>query len=255
MIPAIPLERLTADCVSRHGVVRLEAGKRLSAEELVDIAGRLGKPEAFGLTKYRPAGFPPEATLIDTHGDGVTAAPRGFGEGWHQDSTFLENPPEFTLLHALDIPSRGGDTAFADTRPALAEISAADREALSNVRLEHSVRDSYRISASDSGRRIEQVLAGLPSARHPAVLRHPRVGDTLLISPLYTKDGLDLETRPVFERALKAVVRGRIVHSWTAGETLIWDNRVVLHAAAAYLGDERRRLIRTVARDVEAAAS
>jgi taurine dioxygenase len=254
VIAAITLDQLTADCVSRHGVVRLDAGRRLSAEELVDIAGRVGKPKAFSLAKYRPSAFPPEATLIDTHGDGATAAPRGFGEGWHQDSTFLAAPPEFTVLHALDVPRSGGDTSFADTRPALKELSEEDRAALANLRLEHSLRASYRVSASDVGRRLEDVLAGLAKTLHPAISRHPRGGETLLLSPLYTKDSLVPEVRPLFARALKAVVKNRVVHSWSAGEILIWDNRVVLHAASAYLGEERRRLIRTVAHDVAAAS-
>jgi taurine dioxygenase len=255
MITTIALEELTADSVARHGVVRLDAGRKLSAGELVDVARRVGKPKAFGLAKYRPDGFPPEATLIDTHGDGMTAAPRGFGEGWHQDSTFLAAPPEFTVLHAWDVPDCGGDTLFADTRPALSELSAGDVEALEELRLEHCVRGTYRIAPSDAGRRLEEVRASLPAAGHPAVLRHPRGGTTLLLSPLYTNDSLPPEDRPLFERALAAVVRGQAAHRWRAGEILVWDNRVVLHAATPYVGEQRRRLVRIVVDDAAGAAS
>ena len=255
MIATIALEQLTPESVSRHGVVRIEAGKLLSAEELVEITGRVGKPKAFGLAKYRPDGFPAEATLIDTHGDGMTAAPRGFGEGWHQDSTFLANPPEFTVLHALDVPRCGGDTLFADTRPALPELLESDLEALKKLSLEHSVHGSYRIALSDVGRRLDEIRENLPVTRHPMMFQHPRVGATLLLSPLYTKDSLDPQIRPLFDRVLQAVIKGQIVHRWTAGEILIWDNRVVLHAATPYLGEERRRLIRTVAHDLHEAVS
>ena len=89
----------------------------------------------------------------------------------------------------------------------------------------------------------------MPSTRHAAVFQHPRGGETLLLSPLYTSAELSVEIRPLFDRALEEVVRGAVVHRWTSGEILAWDNRVVLHAASAYHGEERRRLIRTVVRD------
>jgi taurine dioxygenase len=250
MVHRIPLAQLHPSCVAHHGVVCIDGGAPLSPTEFLDVARLLGRPEAFGLPKYRPDGFPPEVTLIDTHGDGMAAAPRGFGEGWHQDSTYLPKPPEFTVLHALDVPPSGGETLFADTRPALAAISSDDRGALKVLTLEHAVRGSYRISERDVGRSVQDLLSGLPKALHPVVFRHPRVRETLLLSPLYTLDGLKPEVRPLFHRVLREVLKGQIAHRWRAGQLLAWDNRVVLHAASPYHGEERRRLIRTVVRDV-----
>ncbi len=249
MIETIKLGELSPDVVSLWGVVRIALGEKLSPEGLLEVASKLGKPEGFVLPKYRPAGFPPEVTLIDTHGDGVSAAPRGFGQGWHQDSTYLADPPQFTVLHSLEVPSSGGDTMFADTRPALRALSEDDREALKNTSLEHSVRDSYRISAKDAGRSLDELRRSLPSASHPAVFSHPRGGTSLWLSPLYTQGGLDERSRPLFERAMKEVVKTRTNYSWRAGEILVWDNRVVLHAASSYAGDQRRLMMRTMARD------
>lgn len=255
MIAEVSLEQFTPENVTRGGVVRLTVGRKLSPEEFLAVASRLGAPEPFGLPKYRPDGFPPEVTLIDTHGDGVTAAPRGFGEGWHQDSTFLSAPPEYTVLHALDVPVSGGDTSFADTRPALLSLPAEERVALRGLDLEHSVLGTYRITPKDAGKTLGELSRGLPRTRHPAVFPHPRGGETLLLSPLYTSAELSAEIRPLFDRALEEVVRGAVVHRWTSGEILAWDNRVVLHAASAYRGEERRRLIRTVVRDAARGAS
>lgn len=249
MIASLTVRELTPEAVARHGVVRVAAGRRLSPAELVALAARVGRPKAFSLAKYRPAEFPPEVTLLDSHGDGVTAAPRGFGEGWHQDSTFLSAPPEYTVLHAWDVPEAGGETAFADTRPALAALTADERASLGRMKVRHALRSSYRVSAADVGRRLQDVLAGLSSAEHPALAAHPRGGDALLLSPLYAKDGVAPEDRPLYGRVLREVVRSRFAHRWSAGDVLIWDNRVVLHAAAAYKGDARRRLIRVVAHD------
>jgi taurine dioxygenase len=249
-ITRIPLEEITPTTVSNHGVICVDLGRQLSPDELVGIAKRLGRPQAFALQKYRPAHFPSEVTLIDNRGDGTTAAPRGFGEGWHQDSTYLPQPPEFTVLHSVEVPDSGGDTLFADTRPALQSLSAVELAQLSEMKLEHALRSTYRISPFDVGKSLADVVAGLPRTCHPVVTRHPRVGLTLCISPLYAAEQVETGMRDLFDRLVCEVVNGQVAHQWKAGELVVWDNRVVLHAATAYLGDERRCLMRSVVYDV-----
>ena len=38
-----------------------------------------------------------------------------FGGNWHSDTTYLRQPPLATLLYALETPTHGGDTLFANT--------------------------------------------------------------------------------------------------------------------------------------------
>ena len=249
MIPILELEQLSAQKISDYGVVHVKLSHYLTPDTFLAIASRLGKPVPFGLKKYCPEGFPPEVTLIDTLGDGMTAAPRGFGEGWHQDSSFLPDPPAFTVLHAYDIPSRGGDTLFADTRKALATLCPSDIQELRTTTFEHSVHSSYRITSQDVGLPLEEVRSRLPKTHHPAIMAHPRGGSTLWISPLYVQTNLQPQTKPLFDRVLAEILKHQIVHQWSAYDLILWDNRVVLHAASAYNGSERRRLIRTVVED------
>lgn len=250
MIATIKLEELNPKTVSTHGVVRMDIGRVLSPEELVEIATGLGKPQAFNLRKYRPADFPPEVTLIDTHGTGMNAAPRGFGEGWHQDSTYTSNPPEFTVLHSVQVPESGGETLFADTRPAVLELSELELTQLSELTLVHALGSTYRISQTDAGKTLDELVSGLPKARHPLVRQYPHAGTTLYLSPLYTKDTLDPSTRALFDRLLSKVLKGQLAHKWKTGELVVWDNRVVLHAASPYLGEARRCMLRVVVHDV-----
>ena len=45
--------------------------------------------------------------------------PRLVGEGnWHVDHTNLDRPPKYTMLYAKKLPSKGGDTGFANMQKA-----------------------------------------------------------------------------------------------------------------------------------------
>src|SRR3989442_6872545 len=51
-----------------------------------------------------------------------------FGGNWHSDTTYLEQPPLATLLHAVETPRTGGDTLFASTRAASDALSYGMRK-------------------------------------------------------------------------------------------------------------------------------
>lgn len=250
MIHRIELDELCAEVVSNFGVVCIELDVPLSVDEFVQVSNKLGSVVPFELSKYRPNGYPVEATLIDNFGDGQTAAPRSFGEGWHQDSSFMQNAPAYTLLHAIDIPSDGGETLFSDTRLGWSRLSDSQRSELRGYTLLHAVRDSYQLTRRDVGKSLGELLHSLPKASHSLVHQHSRVGETLFLSPLYVESHLTQEHRAGYSVALKEVLSDQLSHHWKPGQILAWDNRVVLHCASGYAGTQRRRLIRTMVQDV-----
>ncbi|XZE56632.1 hypothetical protein SH139x_002755 [Planctomycetaceae bacterium SH139] len=78
---SITVNQLSAATVSRFGVVHVQTNGLTTPERLIQIAKRIGKPVPFGLGKYQAKSLPREVTVLDNHGDGVSAAPRSFGEG------------------------------------------------------------------------------------------------------------------------------------------------------------------------------
>lgn len=234
--------------ISTNGVVCFRFAADLRPEEFVQICSSLGSVHVFALGKYTPAGFPPEVTLLDSSGfkSGHRAAPASFGEGWHQDSTFMEYAPTLTALFALQVPGIGGDTLFADTRRVVDDMTPEEIEQANSIVLEHSVRDSYRFAEQDIGKTWTELSAQLPAHRHKLLHQHARGFKTLLLSPLYTEGTLSSEYKVLYHELLSRVLAQKFQHRWQKGDLLVWDNRVVLHSSSGYRGEEPRKMMRVV---------
>ena len=66
---------------------------------------------------------------------------RLFGIGnrlWHSDSSFKAIPAMYSLLHARRIPSKGGNTEFADMRTAYDALDDETKAEVENLVCEHS---------------------------------------------------------------------------------------------------------------------
>jgi alpha-ketoglutarate-dependent taurine dioxygenase len=179
-----------------------------------------------------------------------------FAETWHSDWSFLERPPQGTVLYGNVVPPIGGDTLFAnqylawEALPRALKAPLRDRQAIHSARRGYSREGMY--GERDKGRSmaIRYSDSALATQVHPIARVHPETGRTaLFVSMGYTigieglpedeATGLLLElfthqTRPEF------VYR----HRWTQGMLLLWDNRCVLHAATGGYRGHRRLLHR-----------
>ncbi len=101
-----------------------------------------------------------------------------FGGVWHSDTTYLAQPPMGSILYALEVPPRGGDTMFANMYMAYERLSPRLRELLCGLR---GVSSSAK---ADVTRTREDRIASSPGqdagkvfeAIHPAVRTHPETG-------------------------------------------------------------------------------
>ena len=70
----------------------------------------------------------------DVHGTGKRVIN---GTTWHTDHSFTAMPPKATMLHAIELPARGGDTSFCNLRAAYDALPAATRERIDGLEAVH----------------------------------------------------------------------------------------------------------------------
>jgi taurine dioxygenase len=158
------------------------------------------------------------------------------GEGWHTDHSNDSRPPMATVLHAVKLPSRGGDTQFANMAAAYEALPSATRERLAPLiaihvyQSSHSARKLMGLSEANRERVPNAVL-------HPLVRTHPDSGrKSIYINPIRIEGivGLDhREALPLLDELLGHATDQRFQyrHAWQPGDLVIWDNSCLLHKA------------------------
>ncbi len=227
--------------------------QELTPEQHVALTGRLGG--VLRLPFIAPLAEHPEiiAVLKEAQERDIST----FGGTWHSDFTFLEAPPSYTLLYALEVPPDGGDTIWADMEFAYATLSDGMKALLHGLRAIHSGRPhgtrgpppGQRVSTSVRMARNEP--AADAEVAHPVVRRHPETGaSALFVNPVYVsrfEDMTEAESRPLLDilqaQATRAEMTCRL--SWRPGTLAIWDNRCTQHLAVNDYDGHRRLLHRT----------
>ncbi|GFG51219.1 taurine catabolism dioxygenase TauD [Mycolicibacterium agri] len=171
---------------------------------------------------------------------------------WHIDGcTPIEDtfPQKATVLTAMRVADSGGETEFASSYAAYDALSADEKDRYGALRVVHSLEASQRrVTAHPS----PEVLAKWRSRRthdHPLVWTHRSGRKSLVLgaSADYVV-GMDHESgRALLDDLLEhATAPERVYsHTWSVGDTVIWDNRGVLHRAAPYDPSSARELLRT----------
>ncbi len=162
---------------------------------------------------------------------------------WHSDSSFREVPSFVSILHAYEVPREGGATEFASMRAGFARLAGDLRETIEPLRVIHD----YVFSRSQVAPVNPNHAASLPPVMHRLVRENPAnglknyyVGSHARSIPGWS--GID--SRHLLDDLLQRATRPQDIygHRWRAGDTVIWDNRCMLHRGAGYdAGRWRRR--------------
>src|ERR1700688_1672938 len=115
--------------------------------------------------------------------DGQAIGAFGDGEFWfHIDSGYTPRPYKYTFLHALELPSTGGNTLFANMYQAYEAVPSALKEKLKGKKALHIHEYNRSKQANSSGD-----ISGIPHHAHPIFVTHPDTGrKTLFVDRLMT---------------------------------------------------------------------
>lgn len=239
-----------------HTVV-LFRGQKLEQPDLVRATSQFGACGEYD----RPAEFHtsgqkkvlPQIMLITNireNGEPIGSLPDG--EMWfHHDTIHREVPTKATLLYALEVPTYGGNTAFANLFAAYEALPADLKEGLEG-------RKAYNAFLYGSNKKGDpHATKAVSYAIHPAIRRHEDSGrKAIYVDRLMTHhlvDEPESKSQDILERVFDFIERDEFVyeHVWRKGDVVMWDNRSSIHARRDFPGDQVRLMWRTtIAGDV-----
>ncbi|HLG45217.1 MAG TPA: TauD/TfdA family dioxygenase [Reyranella sp.] len=234
----------------RHHVLAIR-GQTLSPAQLVQAVSLFGEIFLQHNTRFALPECPQIHYLSnqDSFPDSKRYIP---GEGWHTDHSNDTRPPKATVLHAVKLPSTGGDTQFANMAAAYDALDAATQARIASLigihvyQSSHSARKLMGLSEANKERVPNAVL-------HPVVRTHPESGiKSIYINPIRIEGILGLdhkEALPLLVELLEHATQERFQyrHAWQPGDLVIWDNRCLLHKANGdYDMNETRYLYRVM---------
>jgi alpha-ketoglutarate-dependent taurine dioxygenase len=250
-------DRLAADDLLAEAVlealedngVLVFPGLRLEPKAQVAFCRRLGEVDTSADGHHPVSGIYP--VTLDKSKNASAGYLRATFD-WHIDGCTPvgeECPQKATVLTAVAVAERGGETEFASSYAAYDALSEDEIDRFAALRVVHSLEASQRRVTPDPSPELLARWRSRRTSEHPLVWTH-RTGRRSLVlgaSADYVV-GMDLdEGRALLAELLdRATQPDRVYrHTWSVGDTVIWDNRGVLHRAAPYDPDSPREMLRT----------
>ncbi len=203
----------------------------LTPEAYMTFAERFGTPVEYPMIKGIE-GYPYIIEIVKEAEQTVN-----FGGIWHADTTYLETPAMGAMLHAIEVPPKGGDTMWANQYMAYETLSEPLRRFLDGMTV---VNSSAKADVSKTREdMIHQEGGNAPRpefiSEHPAVRTHPETGRrSLYVNVAHTshfKGMTEEESAPILNYLFQHQVRPEFTcrFRWRKGSLAFWDNRCSQH--------------------------
>jgi len=166
--------------------------------------------------------------------------------GWHTDDSYFQVPAKITLLQALAVPERGGETRFANAEAAYRDLPAGTKARLVGLSAVHRYATA-RAAVAPPGLTAEEV-AETADAVHPLVRTHDETGrKAIYLNANRTDHVVGLppdESDRLLNRLNAHMTRPEYQyhHAWRVGDILVWDNRSLIHSVDMDFPVGQRRL-------------
>ena len=251
------------EIIDQHAVA-IFRDQSLINEQLIFFAERFGKLET-PLPFDQYGGVHKDITMLANVGENgniISAKNKHsiYMKGnllWHSDSSYKSVPSKYSLLSAIEVPSEGGETEFADARACYDHWAGPFGETvkteLEDLICEHSIIYSRSIISGNIF--TDQEKKSFAPVRQPLVRSHPRTNRKIYYVGSHCSHIVDwpIEKGRALVRELSGFcTRPEHIysHKWRKGDLVIWDNRSVLHRGRTYDSNTRRVMHRaTIAGD------
>ena len=207
------------------------------------FAARLGRSGADAGAGSRP--------LIELNSSDGYAA-----DIWHTDQTYMQSPPDMTMLRSVVSPVAGGDTLWANTAVAYRELPDPLRALADNLwGIHNNIFDYAQVFGKDVDSKDEKWLKThrptVVEAEHPVVRIHPETGERTLLVGFYLQRFAGLsgsDSRHVMSVLQDHITRpeNTVRWRWQVGDIVIWDNRSTQHRAITDFGSQLRVMKRAI---------
>ena len=237
-----------------ENLVLLFRGQKLDDDDLIGFSRR------FGALDWAPVqetgrrfveGKPEIYVVSNVTENGVPIGSLGSGEAvWHTDMSYIPDPPKASMLYALEIPPKGGDTGFVNMYRAYEGLPESLKRKIESLKLKH---DGTYNSGGYLRQGVEAVDDPVNSvgAVHPLVCRHPESGRRALYLGRRRNAyiaGMPLqESESLLDEIWSDATRDELTwyNQWRVGDLVMWDNRCTMHRRDPFDAGDRRIMHRT----------
>tara|TARA_Y100001936_G_scaffold241154_1_gene276572 strand:- start:15797 stop:16636 length:840 start_codon:yes stop_codon:yes gene_type:complete len=231
-------------------IVLLFRDQDIDADQQINFAKQFGDVGVRSRpAERRPEGADYNASVMlvsNVKKDGKYIGSLPDGEMWfHHDMCYDKAPHKGTFLYAMELPSTGGNTLFANMYTAYDNLSdelkirVAGKHALQIY--DFATRETVDISDDISKYKHEV---------QPVTIAHPVTGRrALYVNPLITAriEGMPESLSRAMLNELFAFADNPSIayeHEWRKGDLMMWDNWCSCHARTDFPANERRMLRR-----------
>lgn len=231
-------------------IVLLFRDQNLTEDAQLRFAAQFGKVgERSRPAERRPEGADYNAAIMlisKIRENGVPIGSLPDGELWfHHDMSYVEAPHKGTFLYAIEVPSAGGHTRYANMYKAYDALPVETKRRIEG-RKALQIYDFTMTEPLDPDCDIDKYTHRFQSV----AISHPMTGrKALYVSPLMTTriEGMTrAESDALLEELLSFTAREDFIyeHVWRPGDLVMWDDWCSTHARTDFPASERRLMRR-----------
>ena len=215
-------------------------GQNLTNEQQIDFAKNFGALE-FDLSPI--SNVRNDGSIRDANDDDIVKSLKGNME-WHHDSTYMPIQAKGAVFTAHKVPSKGGETGWADMRSAYEGLSQTMKDKIDNLSAYHSYEWSQKERFGHKDPTVSEFNSyGFdidPKPLRPLVKTHAETGKKCLTIGRHINKipGMTDQEAQNLARELEEYACSNqewvYHHAWEVGDAVIWDNRCLMHQASMW---------------------